>query len=654
MVLSSLSGVLLLPCVSQVFKPKLVPEKVDVIVIGSGIGGLTAAVALSRVGKRVLVLEQHGKAGGCTHVFSKNGYVFDTGLHYLGATLMDASDPFSRIFNACLGWNVTWAKMDPNCYDKIVFGDAEPFSFREGKSALAGELNRRFPADAAAVRQILGLQRKVEMAFGKLVLWKLLPEWLRSRFPFLARALLCPVANVASKTAYETLRQFTDNEELIGVLLSQWANYNLPPKESSFLQAYAILMHYLSGAVYPCGGSISLANAMVPIIEGAGGKVLTRVEVQQVLVNQRSKTVEGVRVRTRSGEVMDVPCPTVVSSAGALVTFKRFLSDVDSGGEIAKRVELLERKVGMSRSMFSLFLGLKGSSEDLGLPSGNLWFHPSYQFDRRIRLERRPQSHVGVQGGDNEGKRSNSQGEDEKVDAASAHYTVAKELSWCIVDTKGLPEEERRSLQSANGVNSRHGLDSEEVKLVKEPERSNEGNFEIDCLFISFPSVKDPESEVQHPGGSTCCVLAPTDYSQFQKWAGSVKGKRGTDYEDIKKDLATLLTAMVLERFPQLEGKVDYVDLGTPLTIEHYLKSLQGAPYGLAFSPVRFAPEVQQILCPETPIKGLYLAGQDTMVNGIAGAHLGGLLAAAAISKWCLLDLFWEAAGWTRKPKNDE
>ena len=61
------------------FKPQKIPEKVDVIVIGSGIGGLSTAVLLGRAGYKVLVLEQHDQAGGCCHTFVDKGFEFDTG-----------------------------------------------------------------------------------------------------------------------------------------------------------------------------------------------------------------------------------------------------------------------------------------------------------------------------------------------------------------------------------------------------------------------------------------------------------------------------------------------------------------------------------------------------------------------------------------------
>ena len=55
----------------------------DTIVIGSGMGGMAAGTALARVGHRVLLLEQYDKLGGQTHSFSRNGFSWDVGIHYL-------------------------------------------------------------------------------------------------------------------------------------------------------------------------------------------------------------------------------------------------------------------------------------------------------------------------------------------------------------------------------------------------------------------------------------------------------------------------------------------------------------------------------------------------------------------------------------------
>ena len=61
------------------FQSKLVPDNLDAVVIGSGIGGLTAAAIMAKAGKKVLVLEQHDQAGGCCHTFIEKGFEFDVG-----------------------------------------------------------------------------------------------------------------------------------------------------------------------------------------------------------------------------------------------------------------------------------------------------------------------------------------------------------------------------------------------------------------------------------------------------------------------------------------------------------------------------------------------------------------------------------------------
>lgn len=82
------------------------PENLDAVVIGSGFGGLAAAAILAKAGKRVLVLEQHSKAGGCCHTFGQKGVEFDTGKVYVGRGWEDGS-VFRRLGEAIMGGSWT-------------------------------------------------------------------------------------------------------------------------------------------------------------------------------------------------------------------------------------------------------------------------------------------------------------------------------------------------------------------------------------------------------------------------------------------------------------------------------------------------------------------------------------------------------------------
>mmetsp|Transcript_343 Transcript_343/g.432 ORF Transcript_343/g.432 Transcript_343/m.432 type:complete len:124 (-) Transcript_343:386-757(-) len=90
----------------------------------------------------------------------------------------------------------------------------------------------------------------------------------------------------------------------------------------------------------------------------------------------------------------------------------------------------------------------------------------------------------------------------------------------------------------------------------------------------------------------------------------------------------------LFQEYPQLEGKINYIDLGTPVSCDYYLGNHRGAIYGLSHSPARFQCDW---LRPTTPIKNLYLSGQDVIVTGITGAAFGGVMSAISISMSSML-----------------
>ena len=92
----------------------------DVAVIGSGMGGLSAASLLAQNGRRVLVLEQHNVIGGLTQSYTRNGYRWTVGLHYIGDVGSPATTTW-KLFDKVTGGAVQWAPL-PAIYNRMVIG----------------------------------------------------------------------------------------------------------------------------------------------------------------------------------------------------------------------------------------------------------------------------------------------------------------------------------------------------------------------------------------------------------------------------------------------------------------------------------------------------------------------------------------------------
>ena len=121
------------------------------IVIGSGIGGLCAAAALARCGARVLVLEQHGKAGGLTQTFRRGDWSFATGVHYIGGVGPDPGPQgqFGRLLTWLAGDALRFTAC-ANPYDIVRLPGFE-FGIAHPESVYRDALVARFPGEVSAI-----------------------------------------------------------------------------------------------------------------------------------------------------------------------------------------------------------------------------------------------------------------------------------------------------------------------------------------------------------------------------------------------------------------------------------------------------------------------------------------------------------------------
>ncbi|MEM8893547.1 MAG: NAD(P)/FAD-dependent oxidoreductase [Bacteroidota bacterium] len=148
-------------------------------------------------------------------------------------------------------------------------------------------------------------------------------------------------------------------------------------------------------------------------------------------------------------------------------------------------------------------------------------------------------------------------------------------------------------------------------------------------VYISFPSAKDPDFTNRYPGKSTIDIITLVPYEAFEPWSGSRWMKRGEEYDALKEKIAQRLLAELYKQLPQLEGKVDHYELSSPLTTQHFVNYDKGEIYGLEHKPDRFR---QRFLQPRTPVKNLYLTGQDIVSAGVAAALFSGVLTTSAMT----------------------
>lgn len=351
------------------YRAKKASDHYDVIIIGSGIGGLCSAALLSKLGKKVCVLEQHYTAGGYTHAYERGGYEWDVGVHYIG----EVHKPWTtlrRIFDVITDGELKWAEMDP-LYDQIFIGD-KVYSFFAGREAFKEELKRSFPDECDAIDTYVEMIYEVSKKVPKFFAGQAMPKFAGEMYNKFRHKL---VPDFFNKTAYEVLSQLTKNHELIGVLCGQWGDYGLPPKKISFMMHAMIAKHYINGGAYPVGGSQRIAETIIPIIRQSGGDVFTYAGVDQVLI--KNNTAYGVRLV--KGD--EITADAVVSCAGLVPTIERLLpkSIVERHG-----YDKALKKVAVSSAHLCIYAGFKGSAEELGIPKKNLWIYPSADHDANV------------------------------------------------------------------------------------------------------------------------------------------------------------------------------------------------------------------------------------------------------------------------------
>ena len=341
--------------------PKL-QETYDIIIIGSGMGGLATAAILSKEGQKVLVLERHYTAGGFTHVFKRKDYEWDVGIHYIGE-MQRKNGVLRKLFNYVSNNKLKWADIG-EVYDHIVIGEKH-FNFVKGVKNFKKQLISYFPDEEQTIDTYVNLVFEAVKSSKNYYMSKAMPPFLENT---IGSYLKKPFYKYADKTTYEVLSSLTKNELLIKVLTGQYGDYGLAPKESSFYMHASVARHYFDGGSFPIGGSSQIVKTIDSVIEAAGGTILINAEVEEVLI--KKNTALGVLMK----DGKKIYAKNIVSNAGIMTTYNKLLPI-----EIVKKHKLKEqlKKVKQSVAHASLYIGLEGTPEELQLPKTNYWVYPA-------------------------------------------------------------------------------------------------------------------------------------------------------------------------------------------------------------------------------------------------------------------------------------
>ncbi|KTG11706.1 hypothetical protein cypCar_00020360 [Cyprinus carpio] len=546
-----------------------VPKNLDVIVIGSGIGGLTAAVILGKLGKKVLVLEQDKQAGGLCKTLTEKGFEFDCGFHYVGQL---HENGFLKVaLDLISDGQVHFAEQGSHV-DTVVIGTGtqrKEYTIYNGKKQMEAHLKKQFPNDTKAVEELFKIMKICSKKIHLLCMLKMFPLWFARFIVWSGIAdLISPIFRYSRTSTTDVVKSLTSNLDLLTVFSQIFYELRflqgVPPKNSSCMIDALFLHHSKRGVYYPKGGASEIPYHIIQVLEKHGGKVLVNAPVSSVLVDKK-RNAYGVTVKS-GGQDFEVRAPVIISNAGMFTTIKKLLPpEIQANPKVQDYLHTLKPGKGF----FQVFAGFNATTEDLGISSTNMRLYKSNNMDEMM---------------------------EEYFDS----------------DKEAAPDN-------------------------------------IPMMYVSFPSAKDPTSCTRFPGQSRMVIHTMVNPKWFEQWNNVNETERNEEYERYKMRFANHLFEWACVHFPKLKEKVAMLHAVTPINM-HGLEAAYGSMLSAEHSLDRYQPlNIAMTRC-STPVKNLYLSGQDVFSGGYSGALHGGLLCASAVMDQCLyVDLLLQQKKLKRK-----
>lgn len=346
---------------------KIPDDKWDYIVIGSGMGGMTTAALLAKLGKRVLVLEQHYVPGGFTHAFKRKAWEWDVGVHAVGEV---SEHSFTgRLLKRLTDSRLEWASLG-EVYDEFYYPDNFRIDFPDTPEKFKANLLAAFPKEKKAIDAYLAYVREVSGAMKGYYLARTSPGGVAGKaadFIFGRKA-----KRMLTRRTSEVIAELTDDIKLRAVMAAQWGYYGAPPSRSSFAIQALVIKHFLWGGYYPVGGSAEIARQLLKTVADAGGWTAIRADVEEIEVENNKAT--GVRL----GDGRVIKADRVVSAAGVASTVRRLLPKEHREENWSQEL----KKLPPGPAHVCLYIGFEGDIKKAGATAANKWFYNTWDPEK--------------------------------------------------------------------------------------------------------------------------------------------------------------------------------------------------------------------------------------------------------------------------------
>ena len=254
-------------------------DKFDIVIIGSGMGGLVCADILAREGYTVCVLEKNKQIGGCLQTYVRDKVIFDSGVHYLGG--LGKGQNLYQVFKYMgIIEKLKLQKMDEDCFDKILIeNDDKEYAYAQGYENFIQRLLKDFPNEEKALRMYCG---QIKEICSKFPLYNL-----RAGGNIDEKNL---VLGIDTKTFIESI---TSDKKLQAVLVGNNMLYVLQAGKTPFYVHAMILNSYIESAWKCIDGGSDIGKYIAMDIREHGGIIRRNSEVKRIVVDEGEvKSVE--------------------------------------------------------------------------------------------------------------------------------------------------------------------------------------------------------------------------------------------------------------------------------------------------------------------------------------------------------------------------